>query len=80
MDAQQYNQMQKTLNEIENIIANWNDEFCNVDYASSDAMCQIEYAIIKYSDGPTNPQHTCAMCGHEWSDDDGMPCRCDEDE
>ncbi|MAR18530.1 MAG: hypothetical protein CML44_04065 [Rhodobacteraceae bacterium] len=30
--------------------------------------------------GPKNPQYTCAMCGHEWSDDDGMPCRCDEDE
>lgn len=29
--------------------------------------------------GPTNPQYNCAVCGHEWSDNDGMPCRCDED-
>jgi hypothetical protein len=22
--------------------------------------------------------YECAMCGHVWADDDGMPCRCDE--
>lgn len=41
------------------------------------------WEVVKGDDedyGPTNPQYTCAMCGHEWSDNDGMPCRCDEDE
>lgn len=40
------------------------------------------WRVVKGDDeeyGPTNPQHRCAECGHEWSDDDGMPCRCDEE-
>lgn len=48
MDVQKYEQMQKTLDSIQQLVVEWQNDFINVDYASSDAMCKIEHILYQH--------------------------------
>ena len=50
MDVQKYEQMQKTLDSIQQLVVEWQNDFINVDYASSDAMCKIEFILEALDD------------------------------